>query len=174
MSNENNMTVYDWDSEIGVDGADFSPLPAGTYAFAVTDLKKEYFSGSAKLPACPRAALTLEVFDPDSGRTVTVYDTLLLCAKMEWKVSSYLRAVGLKKHGEKIRPNWDAMVGKSGVVEVTIEDYQNKEGATRQRNRVKSYVDADGIGPATTPKTVTNANDFAAVQSGQEEEIPFV
>lgn len=171
MSNEQNMEVFDWDSEISADGQDFSPLPEGDYVFEVTDLKKEYFSGSAKLPACPRAAMTLKVYSEDMSRSVTVYEGLLLCAKMEWRVSGFLRCVGMKKHGQKVRPNWDHMIGASGVAHFKVEDYTGKDGTTRQRNHLDTYIDKDGTAPVAPVKS---ASDFSSIPNGAEEEIPFV
>lgn len=170
MSNEQNMEVFDWDSEISADGQDFTPLPEGDYIYEITEMKKEYFSGSDKIPACPRAALTLKVYAEDMSRSVTVYERLLLCAKMEWRVSGFLRSIGVKKHGQKVRPNWDAMVGKTGIAHFTIEDYTSKDGAHRQRNHLDRFIDKDGSTPVAP---VTSANDFTSIPSGQAEEIPF-
>lgn len=171
MSNEQNMEVFDWDSVIEADGQDFSPLPAGDYIFEVTGMNKEFFKGSAKVPACPRAALTLKVYSEDMSRSVTVYESILLCKKMEWRISSFLRSVGLKKHGQKVQPNWDNMIGLSGGAHFTVEDYTGSDGKVHQRNHLDSYIDKDGSAPV---KPVTNQNGFVNVPSGQEEEIPFV
>lgn len=173
MSDENqNMTVYDWDSEISADGQDFSPLPEGDYIYEVTELKKEFFQGSAKVPACPRAALTLKVYSEDMSRSVTVYESLLLCAKMEWRVSGFLRSVGLKKHGQTVRPNWGDMVGKSGAAHFIVEDYTGNDGQVRKRNKLTTYLDKEGASPIA-PAPVKSADDFATIPNGSPEEIPF-
>lgn len=166
MANEN-MQVFDWDSEISVDGQDFTPLPEGDYVYEVTDLKKEFFTGSAKVPACPRAALTLKVYSEDMSRSVTVYENLLLCAKMEWQISAFLRSIGQKKHGQNVRPQWDHMVGATGVAHFVQETYAGRDGQERVRNSLAKYLDKDGSNP------IKSANDFAAVPNAPAEEIPF-
>lgn len=167
MDNEN-MQVFDWDSVIENDGADFTPLPEGDYLFEVTKLEKGYYSGSAKMPACPRADLTLKVHSEDMSRSITVFDSLYLCAKTEWRISAFLRSIGKKKHGQKVRVNWDGLVGASGIVHLLLETPETNPNISKNRNKVGSYLDHDDVKP------VTSVNDFKAVPNATAEEIPFV
>ena len=41
-----------------------------------------------------------------------------MCSQMEWKIGSFLNATGLKKHGEKVKMNWPAAIGKTGSCKI--------------------------------------------------------
>ncbi len=52
-----------WDDEIENEGADFEPLPEGTYEFEVRTMQRGRFPGSDKMCACNTAELTLVIVD---------------------------------------------------------------------------------------------------------------
>lgn len=62
---DNNMNtenmILDWNDSIENDGQEFIVLPEGDYNFTVTDFERGRFPGSAKIPACNKASLTLRV-----------------------------------------------------------------------------------------------------------------
>ena len=89
-----------WDDEIEQDGGDFILLDEGEYAFTVTKFERGRFPGSTKIPPCNKAVLTLTI-DSDQGRT-SVHADFIMYSSMEWKLSQFLRSVGLKKEGEKV------------------------------------------------------------------------
>ena len=74
MSEENNVDrPMNWGDMIEHDSADFVLLPEGEYNFEVKSFRRETFSGSAKMGACPMAVLDLEVFMPTSqGEWITI------------------------------------------------------------------------------------------------------
>ena len=76
--------------------------------------------------------------DPATGEAVELKDSLYLNSKAEWKLSQFFLAIGQKKHGEPLRPNWNAVVGSRGKCEITINEYQ-KDGETRKNNRIRNY-----------------------------------
>ena len=55
----NNNAVLDWNDIIEDDGQEFVLLEEGDYNFIVRDFERGRFPGSAKLPACNKAILTL-------------------------------------------------------------------------------------------------------------------
>ena len=61
MSNEMSNGVLEWDSSIEDDGQGFVLLEEGDYEFTVSGLERARHAGSAKIPACPKAILTLSI-----------------------------------------------------------------------------------------------------------------
>lgn len=57
----NNMpdAALDWDSEVTNEQREFVLLPAGDYLFTVQSFERARYEGSAKLPPCSMAKLTI-------------------------------------------------------------------------------------------------------------------
>lgn len=128
-----------WDDEIEKEGGDFPLLPAGEYNFRVTGFKRGRFDGSDKMPACPRAEIELTIQSPEHGE-VTVFESLLLHQKTEWKLSEFFISIGQKKKGEKVKMNWQAVIGSQGRCELEINKYVSK-GKERENNRVSKFLE---------------------------------
>ena len=137
--------ALDWDSEIEHDGSGFSILEPGTYTFKIVDLSRDRFKGSDKTPPCPQASLTIELSDAQ-GNTGRAFDNILLSSNFEWKLCQFFTAIGQRKHGEKLAPNWNKVVGSTGTCEVGKDTY-TKDGNTREKNVIKRYLEP----VATTP-----------------------
>ena len=88
-----------WDDEIENEGADFEPLPEGTYEFEVRTMQRGRFPGSDKMCACNTAELTLVIVDND-GKEHQVFESLKLNSKMEWLLSQFFLCIGQKKKGK--------------------------------------------------------------------------
>lgn len=127
----------DWDSEIG-DGDEqpervvFEP---GTYQFKVKKFEREI----AKSSGNKMAVLTLEV--TDGKKKAEIIDRLVLIKKVEWKIGSFFRSIGLKKHGEKMKMRWSKVEGLTGECELETEERTSKKGNTYSVNTVKKYND---------------------------------
>ena len=119
---------YGWDDEIQNEDA-FTLLPAGDYEFEIVKYERARHEGSDKIPPCNKAVVTFRV-----GET-TLTENFLLCSTLEWKLSQLFLSVGLKKHGEPLRMNWQALPGKRGVCKVIVHKYM-KDGAEREINRI--------------------------------------
>ena len=148
----NNNAVMDWNDVIEDDGQEFVLLEEGDYNFRVTNFERGHFPGSAKLPACNKATLTLEV-DTREGCAYVKHD-LLLCRNLEWRISSFFRCIGQKKHGERLVMDWNKVVGSQGRARFKPRNYTNRDGEQKQPNDLDRFYDYD---PAFFPKKQTPA-----------------
>ena len=130
-----------WDDEISNDGGQCIVLEEGDYNFTVSAFERARFPGSAKIPACNKAVLTLAVDTP--GGTASVKYDLILWSSLEWKISEFFRAIGQKKHGEKLRPQWGAVVGSKGRGRFKPREYDKKDGSKSKVNDVEKFYDFD-------------------------------
>ena len=136
--NERDMFL-DWNDTIEADGQEFVTLEEGDYVFEVTGFERGRFPGGAKIPACNKAALTLQVKTPE-GLAVIRTD-LLLYKTMEWKLSSFFRCIGQKKHGERLQMDWNKVVGSRGRAHFKPRTYTDRDGNERQANDVDRFYD---------------------------------
>lgn len=148
----NNNAVMDWNDVIEDDGQEFVLLEEGDYNFRVTNFERGHFPGSAKLPACNKATLTLEV-DTREGCAYVKHD-LLLCRNLEWRISSFFRCIGQKKHGERLVMDWNKVVGSQGRARFKPRNYTNRDGEQKQTNDLDRFYDYD---PVFFPKKQTPA-----------------
>ena len=150
MSNYD-ANLMDWDSAIESDGQQFIILPEGDYTFTVTGFERGRYPGSAKLPPCNKASLTLTIELPD-GQTAARREDLILYRTLEWKLASFFRAIGQKKHGERLVMDWNKVVGAQGRARFKPRTYINRDGEERQTNDLDRFYDYD---PAFFPKKQT-------------------
>ena len=123
--NDQNM-VLDWNDTIESDGQEFITLEEGDYVFEVTGFERGRFPGGQKIPACNKAALTLQV-KTDAG-TAVIRTDLLLYKTMEWKLSSFFRCIGQKKHGERLTMDWSKVIGSRGRAHFKPRTYTDRDG----------------------------------------------
>lgn len=153
----NNQNVFDWDSEINNESTDFALLPEGDYDFTVEKFERGTFDGSDKLPACKKAIVTFTIWGENDKISIT--ENFLLCEALEWKLSSLFLAVGMKKHGEPLRMNWNALPGKTGKCHIYVDNYAKKEDKNGEKtgysNKIKKFYaydeDVQTIKPAAQP-----------------------
>lgn len=153
---QNDAHEIGWGDQIVADGGEFLLLDEGDYDFTVTAFERGRFPGSAKIPACNKAVLTLTVQTPN-GEANTKYD-LILWSSLEWKISEFFRAIGQKKSGEAFVPRWNEVVGSKGRAHFKPRKYL-KNGEERQVNDVSKFYDA--------PQT--QQNYAAAPQTGWQQ-----
>ena len=133
--------IMGWDDVIENDGQEFVVLPEGDYTFTVSNFERGRFPGSAKIPPCNKATLTLNI-DNDQGVATARVD-LILYRTLEWKIASFFRCIGQKKHGEKVVMDWNKVVGARGKAHFKPRDYTDKNGVARQTNDVDRFLDYD-------------------------------
>lgn len=138
MKNEVMGHEIGWEDEIENDGKEFIVLPEGDYDFEVIGFERGRFPGSAKLPACNKAVLKL-VVHTDKGDTYITQD-LIMFSTLDWKISEFLVSIGQKKKGEKVKPNWNAMVGATGRAKIKVRHWENKEkGTSGDSNDIEKF-----------------------------------
>ena len=137
--NSTNSMIMDWDDALENDGQEYVVLEEGDYNFTVTGFERGRFPGSAKIPPCNKAALTLAVDTPDG--TATVKFDLILYRTLEWRISSFFRCIGQKKHGERLVMDWSKGTGSKGRARFKPRTYMDKNGDERQANDVDRFYD---------------------------------
>ncbi len=154
--NNNNGHELGWDDEIQNEGKEYVLLPEGDYAFKVEKFERARHAGSAKIPPCNKAIVSFTVADA-FGNNVIIEENLYLHTNMEWKLSEFFAAIGLKAKGEKARMDWGAVYGSTGVCRVYVEEFKRKDGTTGQKNRISklypSYDRPDIPQPAQAQST---------------------
>lgn len=130
-----------WDDEISNDSGSYILLDEGDYEFTVTTFERARFPGSAKVPPCNKAVLTLAV-ETAEGTATTKYE-LIMYSTFEWKLSEFFRAIGQKKHGEPLRPRWNEVVGSRGRGRFKPRTYTKKDGGEGTANNVEKLYDYD-------------------------------
>lgn len=139
MDNYNIERELDWDSEINKE-SEFTLLPEGDYNFTVVSFERARHQGSAKLPPCNKAIVKIKIDGGELGST-TIQHNLFLHTKCEGMLSEFFIALGLKKHGEKLAMNWNAVRGKTGRCKVYIDTYTRNDGTEGQSNKIKRFLE---------------------------------
>lgn len=163
MSEYQKSGAMDWDSAIENDGQEFILLPEGDYGFTVIDMERGWYNGSAKMEPCNTANLTLEVRTSDGTARVPV--RLFLNHAVEWRLSAFFRCIGQKKHGERLIPKWNEVIGARGIAHFKPRPYKGQDGEERQANDVARWIDYD-------PAKMT-AQPAASYDGSDDEDIPF-
>lgn len=131
----------DWDDAIENDGEDFITLTEGDYVFEVTDFERGRFPGSAKLPACNKASLTLQVKTEDG--IARIRTDLILYRSLEWKISQFFRSIGRKQKGERLTMDWNHVIGARGRAHIKPRTYTDRDGNERTANDCAYFLDYD-------------------------------
>lgn len=137
---ENNQNMFlDWNDSIETDGNEFVLLPEGDYNFLVTGFERGRFPGGPKVPACNKAMITVQVTTAEGIATVK-FD-LLLYRSLEWRISSFFRCIGQKKHGEKLTMDWNKVMGSIGRAHFKQRTYTNQYGEEKTVNELDRFID---------------------------------
>lgn len=132
-------TPLDWDDAEVSDEGGFTLLDEGVYPFEVIKVEKERFEGSAKMAACPRAAVHLNVMSPDGWAPIV--DRLLLSTKTAWRIARFFTGLGYEKNPEtgKVPMKWNEAPGKQGWLRIRVREYEYN-GEKRKSNDVEEYL----------------------------------
>lgn len=131
--------IMGWDDVIEDDGNGFVLLEEGDYDFTVTGFERGRHNGSAKIPACNKAIITLSIDSPQG--VVEIKENLILYKTMEWKISAFFRSLGLKKHGERLTMDWDHVLGAAGRAHIVQREYIGNDGTNKKANNVGYFID---------------------------------
>lgn len=160
-----NNVGMDWNDTIENDGQEFIILPEGDYNFVVSGFERGRFPGSAKMQACNKASLTLQVETAEG--IASIRTDLILNRLVEWRISAFFRCIGRKKHGERLVMDWNNLIGAQGRARFKPRKYTDKDGNEKQANDVDRFYDYDEKNFAATAN-----NPFGGV-AVSETEIPF-
>lgn len=125
---------FGWNDTISNDGEDYSPLAPGDYNFEITNLEKAITAKGANM-----AKLTFKVYDDNHQGTIT--DNIVLNDRCEWKISQFFRSIGLKKHGETIKMQWDKVLGAKGRLRIKKSSFIGRDGTEKESREVDRYFD---------------------------------
>jgi len=138
MINDKDM-LMNWDDSIETDGQEYILLPEGEYNFKVTNFERGRFNGSAKIPQCNKATITIQI-EAKEGTTSVKFD-LILYRTLEWRISAFFRCIGQKKHGEKLTMDWGKVIGSKGRAYIKQRSYTNLNGEEKFINDVERFID---------------------------------
>lgn len=128
-----------WDSAVQYDGQEFVLLPEGDYPFTVTGFERARHPGSAKLPPCSMAKLTITVHGGASGDT-NITHRLFLHTKTQRLLGAFFASIGQCKSGDTFTPRWDAVLGSRGQCHVSVREYVKKDGTPGQSNEITRFL----------------------------------
>lgn len=129
----------DWDEGFELNPSTFTLLPEGEYDFTVTKFERQRHPGSAKLPSCPKAVLTLELHAP-TGETGIITHNLFLHTKTQGLLSAFAISIGLGKQGETVKIDWSKVLGATGRASVGVRKYTKKDGSEAETNDIKAFL----------------------------------
>ena len=154
--------------EIGWDGAiendsEFQLLPEGDYNFRVVKFERGRHAGSDKLPPCNKAILTIELWN-GSARS-TIEHNLFLHSKCEGLLCEFFTAIGQRKHGERLVPRWNEVMGATGTCKVSVREWIGRDGDKKQSNDIKRFYEkghaiSEGQAAAARPQSGYTAGQF--------------
>jgi hypothetical protein len=145
-----------WDDTIENDSSDWTLLPAGEYPFRVTGFKRLRFEGSAKLPPCNIAVVTLDVGDADVSSNME--HRLFMHSKCEGFLCAFFKSIGQRQHGQKISMDWGKVVGSTGRCKLGVRTWKGKDGSDHESNEIKSFIDP--VAPETAAKVAAGELPF--------------
>lgn len=138
---QGNDVAFDWDVTEGDldERPRFHTLEPGYYPFTVQKLERTRYDGSAKIPPCPMAKVTLRVQDADGTEALTSC-RLFLVQSMMWKVTRFMAAVGQGKDANgKTVINWGDVEGRNGWLRLSKRSYRTSDGQEREANNVDEF-----------------------------------
>ncbi|WP_236261863.1 DUF669 domain-containing protein [Erysipelothrix urinaevulpis] len=138
MNNNQIEREFGWDDEIEATEMEFILLDPGIYEFTVKSFTRGRFDGSEKMPPCNKAEFDLSIIDPKSDQEVIVKHQLLLHSKMEWLIGQFFVGLGMMEVGERLKPNWSGVVGKTGKCEIEHRTYNDNT-----YNNVKKFLEPE-------------------------------
>lgn len=153
MENNNIEREFGWDDTIENESSDWVLLPEGDYDFEVTSFERARHNGSAKLPPCNKAVISIHIDSPNGS--TTIQHNLFLHSKCEGMLSAFFIAIGQKKRGEPLRMNWQNVIGAKGRCKVGVRTWKGNDGEDRQSNEIKKFYDPEVKTSASAPNQPT-------------------
>lgn len=146
MSNFNSNEGYElgWDAVIENEGSEFIVAEPGDYDFTVIGFERARHEGSAKIPPCNKAIVSIQLEIPGESGNCVIKHNLLLHSKVEWKLCEFFTAIGQRKKGERVQMNWNAVNGARGRCKVTKRSYISKtSGKELWTNDIEKFYEPE-------------------------------
>jgi hypothetical protein len=154
--NDINEKELGWDDEIEKESS-FTLLPEGDYDFTVTAFERARHNGSTNLPPCNKAIVSISIESPEGNTTIK--HLLFLHTITEGMLSAFFIAINQKKHGEKLKMNWNTVIGSTGRCKVYIDKWVNDKGDEMKSNKIKKFYEpADETPNHPAPAQYTAGN----------------
>lgn len=151
--------VLDWDDEWDWEEPDFTLLPPGDYDFEVTGFEEGEYGGSAKVPACKKAVVTMRITGSEGA--TTVIENFLLFKTLKWKMQEFLVSVGVIEQGGKVSPRLFSpdLIGREGRCKIYVDKYIGSDGKEHENNKIKKYFAYDKNRAKAKPSDVFDEFD---------------
>lgn len=166
---ENNLNMgyeFDWNSEIQHDGEEFVVLPECDCDFEVKSYERGRHNGSDKVPPCNKAIVSIKVTNAE-GKSTTVKHNLLLHSKCEGLLCAFFTGIGHRKHGERLKMDWNRVVGSRGRCRVGVREFtSSRTGETLKTNEIKRFYDPAEAAPAQMTPNVQPAPQQTSFTGG--------
>ena len=133
-----------WNDVIENDSPEFVILPDGDYDFEVIDFERGRHNGSEKLPPCNKAIVHIRI-EGKEGISIIKHQ-LFLHTITEGMLCAFFTGIGQRQKGERLKMNWNAVVGSKGRCKVGIRKWTNDEGREMVFNEVKKFYEPEGKG----------------------------
>lgn len=130
---------FGWDDEIEHDSPEFVLLPDGDYDFEVTEFERGRHPGSAKLPACNKAVVSIRIEGAEGVSTIK--HQLFLHTKTEGLLCDFFAGIGQRRKGEKVTMNWSQVVGSKGRAKVGSRKFTADDGKELVFNEIKKFYE---------------------------------
>lgn len=129
-----------WNDPIEKD-SEFQLLPAGDCRFEVISFERGRHAGSTKLPPCNKAILKIVVTNSE-GNSTTIEHNLFLHTTTEGLITAFFTAIGQRKKGERITPDWSKVVGSTGTCKIYVDKWE-KDGREGESNKIQKFYEKE-------------------------------
>lgn len=154
---ERDLRELGWDDVIENDSPEFVILPEGDYDFEVTKFERGRHNGSEKLPPCNKAIITIRIEGNEGVSLIT--HNLFLHSKCEGMLCAFFTGIGQRKHGEKLKMNWNNVIGSKGKCKIGIRKWTNNDGREYVNNEIKKFYEPNETA-APQPANTWQAGQF--------------
>ena len=133
-----------WNDVIENDSPEFVILPDGDYDFEVIDFERGRHNGSEKLPPCNKAIVHIRIEGKEGVSTIK--HQLFLHTITEGMLCAFFTGIGQRQKGEKMKMQWNRVVGSTGRAKIGIRKWTNDEGKEMTFNEIKKFYEPEAKG----------------------------
>jgi|LGVF01.2.fsa_nt_gb hypothetical protein len=138
-----NEREFGWEDTIENDSPEFIILAGGDYNFEVVSFERARHAGSEKMPPCNKAIVHVKINSPQGD--VTIKHNLFLHTKTEGFLCAFFMGIGQRKKGEKLKMDWNRVIGSRGVCKVEPRAWKDKNGEEKYSNEIKEFYEPNEV-----------------------------